>query len=688
MSKYQDMLLGGSAAGGAMETAETRSPAGSPRSTPAAGSRYQGMLFGTSPAPAEAAPDPARETSGMGDFFRGLGDTAMFGFADEAEAGIRSLLGGEGYDAELERVRGYHENASPAWYGGAFTGLAVPGLGIGGLAARGATKGARLALAGAGGAAEGGLAAAGGADGSLAERAAAVPMGVAVGGAAGLAGGAIGEKLVSRLERRLAEDIERLDDLETSRLRGLAEDQGITLTPAELTNLPSLKQEQKRIGQFAQTGDDLADFYRNRNADQIDPAIERFLGGISDIEGDEVAGDLARSAANRASDAVASNRASQASPLYQKAFDEAAPVDTAPILAKIDEIGRTAPEGGEVSRALGKARRLLGKNTDLPTLHGVKLELDQMISAANPTKALGNTTKAKVLDVQKALVSALDEASPDYRDARAVFADLSPGVQRVREGIVGTIADLPDQQLRTAAARLFAKGRISVRSAEEAKRQLQGADPDAWQAIKRAFIEEQWLKASKEMVDGDAPNRGAKFKQALLGDQKQRQILQATMEPDEFQALTDLGDVLEASGRVKRVGSDTAMNQEANRLARDKAAPMLAKVLSVMNTDALPEIARRWTERRLISNSRETLAAITSPDGIQLMKELKRAKPSERMSRAIMGQWISQNAAEPIAAAPSAGQRAVVEDEEAPPEPMAFDFQRDAEGNIIGATRR
>ncbi|MGI9501851.1 MAG: hypothetical protein ACR2RE_02180, partial [Geminicoccaceae bacterium] len=521
------------------------------------------------------------------------------------------------------------------------------------------------------------------------ERLAAVPAGAAIGAVAGVAGQRIGETLTSRLERRLARDIDRLDEMEVARLQGLGREQGVDLTPAELTGLPSLKQDQKRLGQLPQTADDVGDFYKGRNETQIDPAIERFLGGISDIEGDEAAGELARAAATRASDTVAKNRAAKAAPIYQKAFAEAGPVDTSPVAAKIAELGRTAPEGGEVSRSLAKASRLVGSNADLPTLHGAKLELDQMIEGANLSKKLGSTTKAKMVEVKNALVSQLDEASPDYAKARATFADLSPGVQRVREGVTGTIAELPDQQLRTAANRLFGKGKISPRAAGEAKRQLQAADPDAWQAIKRGFMEEQWLKAQKEMVDGDAPNRGAKFRQTLLGDKKQRQILQATLEEDEFQALTDLGDVLEATGRVKRVGSDTAMNQEAQRLAQENAESPLAGVLSMMNADILPNIAKRWTNRRLIGQSEDMVKAITSPDGISLIKELKRVQPSEKLVRAIIGQYISQAASKPAAAlAAQTGEKKAEAQAAAPAESMQFDFERDADGRIIGAKRR
>jgi hypothetical protein len=46
-----------------------------------------------------------------------------------------------------------------------------------------------------------------------------------------------------------------------------------------------------------------------------------------------------------------------------------------------------------------------------------------------------------------------------------------------------------------------------------------------------------------------------------MGDPKQMKAMQAALPREQFQALRDLADVLEAAGRVKKLGSDTAFNQ-------------------------------------------------------------------------------------------------------------------------------
>ncbi|MEM7045654.1 MAG: hypothetical protein AAF543_22815, partial [Pseudomonadota bacterium] len=684
MSKYQDMLFGTGGNAASPPAAEPVADNGGRQR------RYRDLLFGESPAsaapldyralsrgrlpdqqPSQAAASsdgkldyralsrgrlpeqirteqqpqaPARETSFLGDVLRGAGDMASFGFADEGEAFIRSLFGDGSYKEELALVRDLHENAGGGYYLGMAGGAAVPGLGIARAAASGATRAGRYALASGVGAAEGALSAAGGAEGGLDERLAAAPAGAAVGASLGAVGHRVGESLTSFMERNLVRDHDRLDAEEVKRLLGLGREQGIHLTPAELTSLSSLKAQQRVAGQNLEIGDDVNRMYEGRAIEQIDPAIGRYFDRISDVEGDDTAGEMARTAARRAMSTVAEDRASQARPFYEKAFAEAPAVDAAPVLARIDDIKEQFPEGGEVHRTMSNAGRLVGEHTDLKRLHGVKRELDQMIEGANLTKKLGRETRAQVIDVQEALVSALDQTSPDYAKARGIFEDLSPGVDQVREGAVGDIADFAGPKLKDVAGKLFQRGKISVREATRARDQLQAADPRAWQAVKRSFLEEKWLEASKQTAKGGPRiDAGAIWRSRLLGDPKQRKILEAVLEPDEFQTLNDLGDVLEATGRVRTIGSDTAQNLEQIKRDEQNAMPLLAKVVRGVNPAKWPEMAaEKITERNLLKNSRRTLEAITSPEGIEIMKELKRATPHKKLRKALYGQWLAQ----------------------------------------------
>lgn len=613
---------------------------------------------------------------------QGFLDTAMLGYADEAEAALGSGAGkvgeflgmkpGPSYDERLAAVRQRQADAPLTSYiPGAAAGLVAPGLGLARAAGRAVTPAGKYAAASGAGAVEGAVAASGGADGTLGDRAAAMPGGAL----AGAAGGALGQKLGNLFkritERGVAEDIGRLNSRDVGELRDLAKKYGIQLTPAELTNLSSLKSEQKILGNIVGTaGDDLQGFYRMRTDEQIEPAVQRFMNSVSEFGGD-VADERVRAAALAGMQDIAENRAAQASPIYQRAFEAAPSVDVKPLLDKIDTIaGRDFPETGGVAGSLSKLRKLITQEgagshltkgappwakkdartpmTSLKRLHGAKLELDDMIEAATANADKGSRTQlAKLTELKTDLLRAMDEASPEYQSARAIFADLSPGLDRVREGVAGQIAGLQDRNLRLAAGKLFNANQVRPRDAIEAKRVIQKADPEAWQGIKRAFLEDAWIKASQENLGsaGTPFNAGAKFRKNLMGNGNQLAVLQNVLEPDEMKALNELSRVLEASGRVKGVGSDTAYNLEAMERVKEKSTGILSRVLQAASFDVVKEAGKRLQQRDLHRHANRMVDVITSPQGMELMRELKRITPNQQLRRDVLGYALGIGAA-------------------------------------------
>jgi len=495
-------------------------------------------------------------------------------------------------------------------------------------------------------------------------------VGAAIGAPLGAGGQAVAQGLSKFAQRKLVRDINRLDPAKTSELQQKAQAQGIQLTPAELTNLPSLKAQQKALGNLPQSADDLTDFYRGRGEEQIEPAVQKFLEDFSPIEGADVAGLRGRAAAQAAMDGVAAKRAEQAAPLYQEAFSQNTIVETKPVLDFINGQIPRFPETGEVRKQLTRAMNLLmradtktptfrqgrqvpGKatpdrlvpETRLENLHSAKMEIDQMINAADADKKLGPVVKRELTRVRKLLKGEMDDASRTYEEASNIYADLNPGVERVREGVTGIMADLTDPNARLAASKLFNPATSSPVLSREAKKLIQATDPEAWQGLKRAWLEEQWIKAGQETLEGGPRiNRGALFRKALMGDKRQKRILFETLEPSEFKALSDLTDVLEASGRVKAIGSDTAWNQELMRAQRQGASSMLSRVLRLTSPDVLKTVAERWDERRLAQQSEQLVSIITSPQGVQLMRELKRLPARDVFKRAVIAQALASGA--------------------------------------------
>lgn len=684
MAGYSDRLLG----------LAPSSPAAPIAPAAPASSSYADRLLGLEPSQAAAPAAPDRTwlqalDKGTSDAMQGFSDFAAAGYADEAEAKLRSSLGGEDYDQAVADVRQRQENAGWPWYLGAAVATLTPG----GLASLGA-KGAKAIASGASrlvgqraapyvgaagaGAVEGAIGATGGAEGGLGERLEAAPAGAAFGAAGGAAGQAIGQGLNRWANRRVARDIQEMSDADVSRLQALSKQYGIQLTPAELTNLPSLQTQQKLLINNPGASETMARFYRNRAGNQVEPAVDKMLDSIAPFQGVDDAAAGARDAAKASMQQLAEERAAKASPIYRKAFDAGTSVDVKPVLKEIDAISKRFPKDGKIRKQLGHVAKLLtvgvndqDKNTkallqamagpgkklpdrlpmdDLEVLHGAKLEIDDLIAQARAKveKGGGKTSIAILGEVQEQLLRAMDKASPDYATARGIFGDLSPGVDQVREGVAGVIAGLPDTQLRLAAGKIFNKNQVSVTGAMQARRHIQEADPLAWQAIKRAFVEEQWIKATQEAAigQGEPINAGARFRKQLFGNRRQKDLLRAVMEPAEFQQLGELSELLEATGRVKALGSDTAWNQEAQRAMKADSRGFWSSIIGSINFDVLKDVSARLDQVGYREHTEKLAAAITSPEGLELLKELKRITPNQKYRRAILGYALGMGPAQ------------------------------------------
>jgi len=137
---------------------------------------------------------------------------------------------------------------------------------------------------------------------------------------------------------------------------------------------------------------------------------------------------------------------------------------------------------------------------------------------------------------------------------------------------------------------------------------------------------------------------------------KQRAILKAALDPREWRALNDLADVLEAAGRVKPIGSDTAWNQEVMKMARSNARPWYAGVIRNLNPLKLVENTADWiAEARLGAKSAEMADIITQPGAMKELKELRRMSPASVRFRVTLGHVLNlagRTAAEEVLTSP------------------------------------
>jgi hypothetical protein len=447
--------------------------------------------------------------------------------------------------------------------------------------------------------------------------------------------------------RRVASDINKLDFNTADELMRLAQERGITLTPAEITNLSSLKAQQKVLGNIPESGDTLAKFYEKRYTQQIQPAVEDFLSSISKVDDPMTAGFRGQKALQDQLENLKLARETETAPLYKAAFDSSVPVDIAPIASKIDNMLSIAK--GDEKRALERIKNNLYREKTtldangnevvskvledrLPALQRAKFDIDAMLKG-DAAGSMDKTILRELTGIQDDLVTRMGKDNPAYLEANAAFEIASEPINKFMERRTGTsLVNISQDNLNQFATKVFEGSPQTVRYV---KQQIQATNPKAWDEVTRSYLQQTWEKAmsvtpgSKELpVDA-----GAAWRNMLLGNTKTQRILQEALPPEQFVALKDLTTVLEAAGKVKKIGSDTAYNQKIIANLEDKAPGVFAEIGRLAGGAISPQrwgqFISDWANERAFAKNADTLAnIITDPQGIFKLRELRKMSPT------------------------------------------------------------
>ena len=452
------------------------------------------------------------------------------------------------------------------------------------------------------------------------------------------------------LERNIAKDIGKVNTKEVADLTQKAKALGIQLTPAELTNLPSLKSQQKVLGNIVESADTLGDFYLKRYKEQIQPEVNKFLSKISRVDDPMTAGYRGQSALKDRVVQLEQAREEGSAPLYRAAFERSVPVDVSPIIKDIDAMLKIAK--GDELKALQRIKNNLYREKPsfnaqgdevmvktfedrLPALQRAKFDIDKMFKEES-FSSMDKVIQGEVTNIKNRLVQSMGKDNPMYLEANARFEELSQPLNIFAESRAGqSLTEISKDNLNDLANRLFDSGKASPQTIRYTRQQIQAVSPAAWNDVTRAYLQTQWEKAMKPRIGAKEPriDAGADWKTMLMGDSKSQKALLEALGPQQFQALSNLTQVLEAAGRVKKLGSDTAFNQRALKEMEDNAPSALAAFAKVTGGILTPQkygqFFRDWATERAFTNNAEQLAnVITSKDGMNRLRELRKMSPT------------------------------------------------------------
>jgi len=466
------------------------------------------------------------------------------------------------------------------------------------------------------------------------------------------------------VERRTARDIGQLNVPMVDSLRAKAGLLDIPLTPAEITNLASLTSQQKVLTNIPDSQVKMQKFYKARER-KVQAAVDDYLGTISKVQDQSQAGAMGFEALEARKQQLIDEREAAAAPIYERAFAASVPVDTAPVIRKIDNLLKTYSPNSKPAAYLNRIKSLFERNVPaldeagqeitkkgienrLPILQNNKLELDTMFKEETFT-SLDNKIQGELTGVKNILLEQMGKDNPDYIAANAEFERLSGPLNEFNKGITGSsLLQIPKYNLKNFSRRIF--DNASPETVRYAKEQIiKGGGEEAWNAVVRSYLDEAWMAAKKpaKTQQGDKFDTGNTWQNILLGDEKSKAAIRLSLGKREYQALRDLSLVLEAAGRVKKLGSDTAFNQLVTE-ELIKNPPMgnvitgVARVVGGIKLDQPAKVIADWAIRRDASANADQLASIiTSPDGIERLKELRKMSNTSAKYWAGLGQLLA-----------------------------------------------
>ena len=463
-------------------------------------------------------------------------------------------------------------------------------------------------------------------------------------------------------ERKTVRDISGLDAQAMKELQSKARDFNISLTPAEITQLNSLMSQQKVLGNIPDSSKKMQKFYEFRENEQIQPAVEKFLSQVSDVTEQTQAGKLGIDALTARKAQLEEARELSTKPLYDASFAEAQPVDVTNLVKNIDEKLKTAK--GEQAAFLTRTKSLLYKEPPvidangnvlrqgvlddrLDALQNAKFQMDKMFKE-EPFGSLDKKIQGQLKDIQNNLVRTMGVNNPKYLEANKVFAEASKPLEEFAERKTGTsLTQISPDNLNQFASRVFAGN--DPNTIRYVKQQIEATNPEAWQAVTRAYMQDVWEKAltPSKSQKGVKLDTGAEWQNLLLGSRKQQDSLRAALGNDAFMALRDLSSVLKSAGSVKKLGSDTAFNQQIlKEMQNDAELDPTGIAARIIGTGISPQDWGRrineWASERAFAKNADKLADIvTSPQGMQQLKELRQMSPTSAKTWAAWSQLLT-----------------------------------------------
>ena len=474
---------------------------------------------------------------------------------------------------------------------------------------------------------------------------------IGISGVGGVAGEGISKAIKTSKIARQAKDFEGLDVKDMQRLIKNSKDFDIDLTAPEAANLMSLLNKQGVVGGLDDTATRMTSFYANRRG-QVQDAVTKYLDEISPSRNAIETGIRVKDSVTKKQLELKQNRANVTKPLYDDAVRVANENDTLPMDIRIlvddldkmikNQVGKnkTALENVKENFFLKgtDGKKILGADgkptliDDAEILQNIISDISTQTKAANVPGSSLQGVDARVVGnlkkFQKQIKNTLSFDNPAYKEADKVYGELSKEINKLDKSFVNKIIKTADGNEDTIGNIIFKGNEENIKYAKDLIPQ------DEWKAITSSWLGDTFEKAIKQNPGATQPNFdiGLKWANTITGNKRQLKAIEAALEPEQYKTLIKLTDVLKASGRAPKKGSDTAFKTQN---IEDLKSNTISQVSSVVDTRPVVGLRGFLDRRALGINANKFVDIILDPNGFSKLKEIQNIKDTSLRNSAL-----------------------------------------------------
>ena len=418
--------------------------------------------------------------------------------------------------------------------------------------------------------------------------------------------------------------------------------QEVGLFQAQQTLTPSDLVKQRILPQLESSSLTASKALEAQNKEVFE-ATNRLIATIAPDQVVETGAGRFRDAAARAVDSARIRRSEIASPIYKQSFrrqrkSQSPLLNTEALENKISGIIRGSDDTGQIAKNLKQInKKIVAADGNLQKMHSVKVEIDNLIEGRGDN-SIGRITKRFLTQIKNDLVDTMVAQSPSYRAARDEFIRLTPAVNELDNSLVGRIANIPDDQLKSVAGKIFDPKEINPTVLKKSKKVINDVDPGAWNDLVRVETERRLgglRNFLSETGEESVSNIPGQIRTALFGNPKNRQVFLSALDKEQRQNFRYLEDVLGRSMKGRAAGSPTTPFKEALDKMRGVSGVLRDTIFRPVST------VQGVGEQSLFDSRTKAIAELMfNPQWKPQMNKLRKLDPNSSEAARVLTQFF------------------------------------------------